>query len=192
MRAEEKRALRRQVRQRFPGDESRRGQSEAICAHLLQWDAFLRAGTIALYTPLAWEADLTPLLEAALAGGKRVCLPLIEGKTEISLRRVTGLNELRPDPSYGISEPPKDSPRILPRDTDLIMVPLDAADPEGYRLGKGGGFYDRLLASDRHGLTCGAVLTHQWVQAVPRDSWDQPLDWLCSPAGLICPGRIRE
>lgn len=188
--AEEKQILRRRIREKFPGDAIRIEESREICKNLMRWPVFLEAGTVAMFMPLKWEADIAPLVHAALSGGKRVLLPLVQGRN-MSFRLIGSVDELAPGAAFGILEPPVHAPRIDPAEADLMLVPLDAADRDGWRLGKGGGYYDRALLESRPRVTCGAVLSHQWVPHVPRDMWDCCLDWLCDAHGLCrCPAEI--
>ena len=75
------------------------------------------------------------------------------------------------------------SPEIVP---DVLIVPLLAFDSEGYRLGYGGGFYDRTLHKLRGNgtaLAVGVGYAAQHVARVPRDEYDQPLDWIITEKG---------
>jgi 5-formyltetrahydrofolate cyclo-ligase len=75
--------------------------------------------------------------------------------------------------------PPHSSPELAP---EILIVPLLAFDSEGYRLGYGGGFYDRTLEklrkTGRRPLAVGVAFSAQHVARVPRDHYDQPLDWI--------------
>ena len=93
--------------------------------------------------------------------------------------------------------PPKNPPplvAVLPTIVLSLIVPLLAFDSIGYRLGYGGGFYDRTLAKLRargpvHAI--GYAYAGQEVDAVPRESYDQPLDWLATEESLRPGGRQR-
>jgi 5-formyltetrahydrofolate cyclo-ligase len=79
---------------------------------------------------------------------------------------------------------PKDAPSLVPR---VLIVPLLAFDARGYRLGYGGGFYDRtleLLRAQGEVTAIGFAFAAQWVEAVPTDSFDQPLDVMVTDAGI--------
>lgn len=82
---------------------------------------------------------------------------------------------------WGLLEPPEDAEEApsLP----LLIVPLEAVDPFGTRLGKGGGYYDRLLA-DFTGVSVGAAMDWQWVEKLPRERWDAPLDAVADAEGV--------
>lgn len=175
----EKAALRRQVRALWQGKERRDWESECLCAHVLAWPAYARASCVAAYMPLAREANVTPVLADCLKRGKTLLLPRVESAGQMTLRRVTAWSQLRPG-AFGLLEPGEEAETISPEMVELVLVPLEAVDEHGVRLGKGGGYYDRMLANC-HALTLGAALSWQWVARVPREEWDQPLqavaDW---------------
>lgn len=86
---------------------------------------------------------------------------------------------------FGIPAPPEDAPEVTP---DLVLVPLLAATLAGDRLGQGKGHYDRALARLRdHGpvVAVGIAWPVQVVADLPCDAWDQRLDWLATPSGLM-------
>ncbi|MEQ9607693.1 MAG: 5-formyltetrahydrofolate cyclo-ligase, partial [Kiloniellaceae bacterium] len=88
---------------------------------------------------------------------------------------------------FGTREPPQSAPLVQP---GLLLVPLLAFDAAGYRLGYGGGFYDRSLALLRRAgdiLAVGLAFAAQQVPAVPREPTDQPLDLVVTERGAITP-----
>ncbi|MBR6029863.1 MAG: 5-formyltetrahydrofolate cyclo-ligase [Clostridia bacterium] len=180
--AEEKRALRQRVRRSLIGEALRVRESQAICERLMAWPVYQNADTVAAFVPLPWEADVKLLLADALWQGKRLLLPRV-AEGEMHFHIVSSLEELKPG-TFGIPEPEADAPSVSAAEAQLILVPLDAADRQGFRLGKGGGYYDRLLAECPALVTCAAVLSSQWVEQVPADPWDLPVSWLCDARGL--------
>lgn len=174
MKASEKDAIRRRIRAGFPGDMQRQLESEAICRHLMAWKQYSKASCIGFYMPMKREADITPVIMDALAHGKMVALPRVEDKGIMSFRSITSLEQLN-EGSYGILEPNSYAPIVSPDAIDVLLVPIEAIRHDGLRLGKGGGFYDRLLAQ-WHGLAIGAVLSWQWADDIPQEAWDQSLD----------------
>ncbi len=87
--------------------------------------------------------------------------------------------------AYGIEEPQVSWPTL--RTADLILVPMVACDRRGFRLGYGGGYYDRFLsASDRASTrTIGIVLDDFVLDQLPTDEWDQQLDAICTESGCF-------
>ena len=178
-----KRELRRYIRSLHQGETARMNQSRLICHHITASVTYRQARVIAGYIPLKWEADILPVLEHALYCGKQVVLPRCAEPPQMTLHRIASLDELVPG-AYNIPEPPADTPIVPITDADLVLVPLEGIDPAGYRLGKGGGYYDCLLA----GQTCatiGCALSWQHVACVPHEPWDVSLSMCASPDGLL-------
>lgn len=173
MRPSDKQALRAEIRSRYPGDALRDAESWLLCEHVLAWEGYRQARVIGGYVPLAREADITPLLEDALSAGKTLLLPRTEAEGCMSFRRVTELDELIRG-RWGLLEPPEDAEIVPVQAADLLLVPLEGVDRTGMRLGKGGGYYDRLLAGTQV-LTLGIALSWQWTERVPAEPWDQSL-----------------
>lgn len=139
---------------------------------------------VSAYLPMRTEIDPLPLLAAMVAAGLTTALPIVPGRGVPLLFR-----RWRPgDPvvvaGFGTREPPASCPLVEP---DLLLVPLLAFDPTGYRLGYGGGYYDRTLAGLRGAgaiTAIGLAFAEQEVDAVPHLDYDQPLDGVLTPAGL--------
>lgn len=137
------------------------------------------AAAIAAYWPLAEEFDLRPALLVLVARGQHVGLPVVEGRGQpLSFRRWTPGMTMEPG-AFGVPVPPPQAPALEP---DVVIAPLLAFDAEGYRLGYGGGYYDLTLAALRRrrpDLQAGALAYQvQARQALPRDRFDQRLDWV--------------
>ena len=182
MQPNDKSALRRAVREAFPGAEARAEESRALCAHLADWPPFREARIIAGYLPLRHEADVTPLLDAILREGRTLCLPRCEADGVMTFRRVRAMDELTPG-RWRFPEPAADAEIIPPDNIDLIIVPLEAIDAAGHRLGKGGGYYDRYLPQTR-AVKIAAVLRHQRIEYVPHDIHDVPLPFMADAHGV--------
>jgi 5-formyltetrahydrofolate cyclo-ligase len=124
------------------------------------------------------EIDMRPLLRRFDALGYRCCLPVtVKRGLPLVFRRWTRATALV-DGGFGTSIPPVDAAPTVP---DLLVVPLLAFDRQGYRLGYGGGFYDRTLAELRargKPLAVGVGYAGQEVDRVPRADYDQRLDWM--------------
>lgn len=136
---------------------------------------------VAAYWPLADEFDPRVLIEALHGDGARIALPLVRGRgVPLRFRTWTPESEMRRG-VFGVMEPPESAPEVVPA---LLFVPLLAWDASGYRLGYGGGYYDRTLAALRAGggrvTAIGLAYEGQQVRQVPREETDMPLDWLIS------------
>lgn len=149
-------------------------ESEAICRSILGFDAYRRAATVAAYAALPWEADVSAVAQDALSAGKTLCMPRVGADGAMTFHRVYAMEDLVPG-RWGIPEPSPDAATVAPEEIDLMLIPLEAVDAEGMRLGKGGGYYDRVLPCT-DAVRLGVALTWQWVDRVPSDPWDAPLD----------------
>ncbi len=135
------------------------------------------------FWPLADEFDPRPLIEHFHAAGHVIGLPVVIGRGQpLIFRRWQPGMTLVPG-SFRVPTPPPEAPEVTPA---VVLAPLLAFDAAGYRLGYGGGFYDRTLAKLRavgHVLAIGVGYAAQEVPAVPREPTDQPLDWIVTEAG---------
>ena len=180
---QQKRALRVSVRSRFPSTEARDAESAALCAQVAASSLFAEAGTLAAYMPLPREADVMPLIQLALDRGKTLLLPRTGDDGRLSFHRVSCLDSLVRG-AYGLPEPEAGLPAVPGAEIDLMLVPLEALSPDGLRLGKGGGYYDRLLAEDPPRTALAVLLSWQWVDRVPSAPWDQPLRLAADHRGI--------
>lgn len=182
MTAMNKKELRWRLRGQRGTQQERDAQSAAICRHIMNSDVYRDASVIACYAAMPHEADVTMVIEAALAQGKLVAMPLCGHAPDMTLRKICSLDELQTG-QYGILEPPADAPIVDVREVELILVPLEGIDPSGCRLGKGGGYYDRLLAQTA-AFSMGCALTWQLTDEVPRAPWDKPLSACADEHGI--------
>jgi 5-formyltetrahydrofolate cyclo-ligase len=140
---------------------------------------------VSAYWPLEEEFDPRPLFTALHRRGHPIGLPVILGKGQpLLFRRWEPATDLVRGP-FRVMTPPPTAPEIVPQ---LLLVPLLAFDRAGYRLGYGGGFYDRTIAKLRAGgeaLAVGVTFAALEVPAVPRDDTDQPLDWIVTEREAI-------
>lgn len=172
----EKDTLRRSIRQlkRAATDECCRSWSARICNLLLSDRRLHDAATVISYAPLPDEVDVSAVTEWCRREGKTVLLPKVVSDTEMELRVCHGPDKLRAG-RYNILEPtgPVAEPDSL---TDAVaLVPGMAFDREGYRLGRGKGYYDRFLARTSV-KTIGVAFPFQIVDAVPHDEHDMRVD----------------
>lgn len=178
----DKRALRHALRAQRGNPEEAARQSSCICRHILTSEAYRRARVIGGYMPLLHEADITPVLLDALRCGKMLALPRCQTPPNMTFHRVGSLEPLITG-AYAIPEPDAAAPQIRPEEIDLLLVPLEGIDRRGFRLGKGGGYYDCLLGECRL-LTMGCALDWQRTDELPADVWDQPLACCAFADGL--------
>jgi 5-formyltetrahydrofolate cyclo-ligase len=141
--------------------------------HLLEIPEIFQASVIASYYSYGFEPDTNLLNEAIIAAGKTLLLPRINGEN-IDWVQWNGSSESLSD-NGKIQEPIGSIFTDLDA-IDLVLVPALAIDPDGYRLGQGGGFYDRslpLLRAWKHGV----VFNYERMEHdLPREPWDVPMN----------------
>lgn len=168
---EAKRRLRQEMLRRLAGlPPARRALEEEVVAAAVQdapeWRA---AGTVLLYRSLPGEWSTVGLANAAWRAGKRVAMPRVAGPADLALHEVRAWTDLRPG-TFGVHEPQATLPRVEAAAVDLAVVPALAWTPDGQRLGRGGGFYDRLLPGLR--LAWGVGFDVQVLADVPAEPHD--------------------
>ncbi len=149
----------------------------------------LSGRTVSGYIPYLSEIDTRPLLIALGAKGLATCVPVvIEDDAPLEFR-VWAPGEPTTAGRWGIAVPLDVSPVV---DPDILLVPMLAYDASGYRLGYGGGFYDRTLEKLRAMkpvTAIGVAYSAQRVDTVVRGDHDQPLDWVLTEKGPFRPGE---
>jgi 5-formyltetrahydrofolate cyclo-ligase len=176
-----KRAMRAAVRAAVIGlDPALRSQEErAVLDQVDRLPGFVQAGTLLLYvSALPDEIPTMGLIAAALDRGQVVVLPRVDrGARRLSLHRIDDPTRDLVAGVFGIPEPAERIPEIDPGAIDWALVPGVAFDVMGYRLGRGAGYYDRLLPLLRPETPRWSLaLRLMWVDAVPREPHDQPID----------------
>jgi len=139
--------------------------------------------TVSGYWPMPEEMDVRPLLARLDAAGHPIALPAVVGKGKPLIFRHWQPGSPLAEAGFGLHQPDADAPEVVP---EILLVPLLAFDPFGYRLGWGGGFYDRTLAALRKArpvIAVGVAYAAQRVERVPRTERDQPLDWVVTDEG---------
>jgi 5-formyltetrahydrofolate cyclo-ligase len=157
--------------------------AEAIkaCALLEQQALWRSAKAILFYAPLPDELDLWRLIEDSLANRKVVALPRFQPEQGAYVAcLITGAGSDLVAGKFGIREPRESCPIIPLNRLDFVLVPGVAFDLNGHRLGRGKGYYDRLLA-DTAGSTCGVAFDQQIVSQVPSESHDVRLSCILTP-----------
>ena len=158
-------------------------ESIDLCERL---EAQLRsARTILFFAPLPDELDIWPLLEQFLALGKTCALPFYDTTTKnYSARQVQNLTADIAIGYFGIREPTSNCPAIPLEKFDLVLVPGVAFDWNGNRLGRGRGFYDRLL-KQVSGLKCGVGHDVQLLGKIPTEPHDARVNFIVTPSRCI-------
>jgi 5-formyltetrahydrofolate cyclo-ligase len=179
--------LRKQIRAALKkiSKEKRAADSIQLCAKLKEQFFFQSATTILFFAPLPDEIDLWPLLEESLAEKKFVTLPHFDSATNhYVVRRVENLSAEIFAGKFGTREPHSTCAEVSLEKIDLILVPGIAFDLTGNRLGRGQGFYDRLLEKFS-GVKCGAGFDEQIVSEIPTEAHDAKLDFILTPINCV-------
>ncbi len=167
-------------------DTRRRALDAQVCAHVLS--AVLETPhpnhAIAMFVAHGGEPDLLPVAHRLIESGREVALPALKGDA---------LTFHRYDPNvpmtanrFGIPEP-VDQPRVAIETLDWVLMPLVGFSAAGARLGMGGGFYDRTLASVAASspLKVGVGYAFQQVDALPVESWDVSMAMVVTDRGRL-------
>ena len=159
----------------------RAAASLQVCARLRTQPVWQKAAGILFYAPRSDELDLSPLVDESLDQGRLVALPQFDQSTGSyrACRVECPIAEL-PRGRYGIPEPALSCARVPMAELDLILIPGLAFDSRGCRLGRGGGYYDRLLEAIV-GTKCGIGFDEQLRAEVPIESHDILLDCVVTP-----------
>jgi 5-formyltetrahydrofolate cyclo-ligase len=186
-----KRELRRQAETaRGAAYEATDPQAAAAAARdrILALDAVARASCISAFWSVGTELDTGPLIRALADRGTAVGLPVVAAKAQPLVFRRWQPDMVLVPGVHDIPVPPEDAAVVVP---EVLIVPLLAFDRQGYRLGYGGGFYDRTLEAlrgqGRAVTAVGFAFAAQEVDSVPRESFDQPLDFIVTEAETIEP-----
>ena len=150
--------------------------------HLNDLPAWGAARVVASYQAINDELDLSRVDREARAANKAVAYPAIVGPGLIEFR-LWHEGEPLVEGDMGVREPGPKAQVVPLHAIDFFLVPLLACDQQGYRLGYGGGYYDRALASAA-GFRCGVGFSHQLVEQLPAEPHDQALHAFLSEQGV--------
>jgi len=184
----EKEEVRREARARIANlsRSQRDNKDREIAKRFLALPEFERAKMIMIYASMEDEIDTDRIARGALAAGREVCYPATDSKRR---RLVPALvrdpvRDVVPG-TFGIREP-REATAVLPGQIDLVVVPGLAFDRDGNRLGRGGGYYDKFLASSGLQATrCALAYECQIMERVPNSQTDEKIDMLISESGVI-------
>ena len=142
------------------------------------------------------ECSTIPILCTCLKRGIPLAVPLCGANGVMTARRITGFSELRRG-RFGLWEPPGEAEIV--NNPAVVIVPGIAFDRDGFRLGRGGGYYDRWLSGKRC-RTIGLCRPERLLERLPRDAWDVPIDevvtlktgFLLGEGGYNAGGRVQQ
>jgi 5-formyltetrahydrofolate cyclo-ligase len=177
----EKRRLRAWARRSAPLGATAAPEAQA---RLLACEPVRRARVVCLYSALPDEVPTRSIARALVERGVGLVYPRVEG-SRLWLGRVASPAELAPG-YRGVLEPPHDAPAVEPADVDVFVVPGLLFSRAGDRLGRGGGFYDRLLSgAGPRARAVGLCYADRVVEQLPRASWDQRVDCIVTERAVI-------
>ena len=183
--APDKAAARRSARARREAIADRAAAAQSLAEVVLAEWIQPTTACVSGYWPTRAEIDPRPLLHALAERGHTIGLPVVTGAARALMFRAWRPGDPLVEGSFSVMTPPETAPEVTP---DALLVPLLAFDRRGFRLGYGGGFYDRTLAKLRtagHVYALGLAFAAQEMEAVPRTARDQPLDALATERGLV-------
>ena len=161
------------------GEDERRAAGDGLCASFLRERPFETPAVVSGFWPMKDELDIRPLMIELFNEGCQLALPVVVGKGKPLIFRAWRPGDALEPGVFGTLHP---SPRREVVEPDALIVPLLACDQDGWRLGYGGGFYDRTLRGLRQHkavTAIGVAFDAQLVaEAVPHGPDDERLDWL--------------
>lgn len=156
---------------------------QAILDHFLADVPRTSGASVAGYFPIRSEADPRALMAELGHLGHTCALPRVVGADQPLRFFRWKPGDKTDEGAFGTRVPTKKAEEVIP---DILLVPLVAFSSSGFRLGYGGGFYDRTLEGLRAKRTClavGIAYSAQEYDTLPHDVYDQPLDWVVSEKG---------
>jgi 5-formyltetrahydrofolate cyclo-ligase len=178
------RARCRQIRKAL-GEDYRSQASQAICDRIGGWNVFQNARIVLAYLPIKSEVDLTALLN--LFPEKRWALPRIVPEENHLMVFHPYVADRLIRHSFGMDEPDSSLPVIAPGEIELTLAPGLAFDRRGWRLGYGGGYFDRFL-KDYSGISAGITFDALLFDSLPHSPLDVAVQWLVTESGLCASG----
>lgn len=165
--------------------ENARGARDALAKTGLEFLGDTGVGTVSGYMAMYSEIDPEALLRGLSANNHKICLPVVERANTPLVFRTWNPGDALIAGVWDIPVPEASAKSVVP---DIMLVPLLAFDSQGYRLGYGGGFYDRTIEAIRQAgsvTTIGLAYAGQQVDEVPVDQHDQKLDWILTEKGPV-------
>ena len=163
----------------------RRHSSRKICLSIEKLIEERRFSCSLFYLNMRSEVETEWLVTRQLATTCLTAIPRVERK-EIYPYQLTNLQTEINQHEWGMREPnPTICPPIDPKSLDLVLVPGCGFDLQRYRIGYGGGFYDRFLKTCPQALTVGLAFETQIVDQLPTQPWDHPVDLVLTEQRII-------
>ena len=166
----------RKIRREMPKEVAER-KDQAIYERLISMEQYRAAKTVVAYVSKELEVDTLRLLKKAWEDGKQVAVPrCVENTRLMNMHLITGMEDLQ-EGAYGIMEPREDLPILQKTKNAICIVPAFCNDFRGYRVGYGGGYYDRYL-SGFEGVKIGINYSDCVRPRLIGGRYDVPIDVL--------------
>ncbi len=199
MTREDKRIIRREIlekRKKFLKENFKgyKAASSKIIDTLKNTEEYKNAKVIMCFVSFEDEVRTHEFIKDALKDGKTIVVPYVEKGNPIMIAsEINSFNDLK-EGFYGILAPEKDKLRPFDKTLiDLIVTPGVAFDTDGYRVGYGGGFYDKFLADIKDKVSLiGIAFNLQKIDEAPRNQFDIPLNALITESGIKRFDRNKE
>ncbi|MDR7871270.1 MAG: 5-formyltetrahydrofolate cyclo-ligase [Tissierellaceae bacterium] len=168
------------------GKDKHKTYSKIIIDKIFNSSLYKNANTIMTFISFGDEVDTHDFIEKCINDGKRIVVPITFPKTkEIKPSEILDFNELEIG-FYNILTPKDEFIRIInPEEIDLAIVPGVAFDRSGYRVGYGGGYYDRFLAKYPDIIKLAIGFELQLIDEVPKEDYDIPVDIIFTEKEII-------
>lgn len=158
-------------------------KSKIIKDELFDFEYFKKSNIIMFYVSFRSEVKTDFIIKESLKLGKKVVLPQADPKNKkLNIFQVTNFEEDLKEGIWGILEPKDACKKIDIKNIDLVIVPAVAYDMRGYRVGYGGGYYDKFLSefynSNKNGKTIGLAYELQIIDKIPADEFDQKVNFI--------------
>ena len=160
-------------------------RSRLIQARVLQFPPYLLSRSVALYNPIQNEVETGAIRDHALVTGKNVFFPRFGPEDSLELIKIESATEFSPG-RFGILEPTGEG-RLAGRDQEelVVFVPGVAFDLRGNRLGRGKGWYDRLIKELGEATLVAIAYDFQIVDEVPAEEWDQRVHYVITERSVV-------
>lgn len=168
------------------GETNQKLYSETIISKLYDTNLYKDAEVIMTFISFGDEVNTHDFIKKSLANGKKIVVPITFPKTkEIKPSEIYDFNELEIG-YYNILTPKSEFIRfITPENIDLAIVPGVAFDRDGYRVGYGGGYYDRFLSKYPTIKKLGIAFDLQLIDTVPKEDFDIPVEYILTEKQFI-------
>jgi 5-formyltetrahydrofolate cyclo-ligase len=168
----------------FPENEKKQVEKNFL-THLTASHIWKKARTIGITISQGFEWDTKPIIEAGWKSDKIIAAPKCAPKDkQLTFYRLNDYNQLE-TVYYNLLEPkPEETLKVQKQEIDVLIVPGLLFDKQGYRIGFGGGFYDRFL-TDFPNTTISILHSSQFLEDMPREAFDIPVQYLITENGWV-------